>query len=115
MKFVKLLKYVEKAYEGKPSFLILMNDNKEYISNSCVFVENTKENRRVLAEEHNCQYHLDELLKSGDCDMSSVIDARGMFAFSRLTEFNSDMSSVTDDSYVFYGTPYERNIHQGDA
>lgn len=131
MKFIKILHYVEKSFENKPSFVILMSDGKEYISNGCVWVPNIKEYVAELIAFYNCKEYLEELFKSApidmsnvinanymfagsnltkfDSDMSSVTYARCMFADSKLTEFNSDMGSVTNDFAMFYNTPYQKS------
>ena len=53
MKLIKILHYVENSFGGKPSFVILMSDGKEYISNGCVWKENTKENVAELIEKYD--------------------------------------------------------------
>ena len=104
MKFIKIVNYVEDSYEGKPSFVLLMSDNKEYISNGCVFVENTDANIKELIEEFDCKSMLEELFNSPSIDISSVTDSRSMFeGCTSLVEFSSDLSSVTNSSYMFCG------------
>lgn len=105
MKFVKLLKYVERSFEGKPSFLILMSDGKEYISNGCVFVENTKDNREALVDEYGCEGYLTELLENGlELDISEITNSSFMFyGCTSLVSFDADMSRVTDSYSMFYG------------
>ena len=51
MKFVKILHYVESSFEGKPSFVLEMSDGKEYISNGCVWKENTQANLHKLIDK----------------------------------------------------------------
>ena len=53
MKFKTVTHYVEKSFEDKPSFIIVLEDldtGKEisYISNGCQFVEQTKDNINKL-------------------------------------------------------------------
>ena len=104
MKLVEIKHYVPKSFEGKPSFVLLMSDNKEYISNGCVFVKNTQENVDGLIVVYDCQHWLDELFQSDGCDMSSVVNASFMFYNCKsLRTFDGDMSSVTDAQYMFYG------------
>jgi len=109
MKFIKITHYVEKSYEDKPSFVILMSDDKEYISNGCVFVENTPENINELIETYDCEYFIDELMNTAPIEMKDVVDARHMFNNSQLTKFDSDMSSVVDARHMFNNTPYSGN------
>jgi hypothetical protein len=105
MKLVEIKHYVPKSFEGKPSFVLLMSDNKEYISNGCVFVENTQENVDGLIVGYDCQHWLDELFQSDSCDMSSVVNASYMFYnCESLETFDSDdMSSVVDATGMFRG------------
>ena len=96
MKFVKILNYVENSYEGSPSFVILMSDGKEYISNGCVFIEKTLDNIDFLIEEYDCESSLDELFEAPGIDISELVDGRGMFwGCSELTEFNHDLPNLT--------------------
>lgn len=104
MKLVEIKHYVPKSFEGKPSFVLLMSDGVEYISNGCVFVKNTQENVDGLILKHNCKHWLDELFQSDGCDMKSVVDASYMFQnCESLETFDGDMPSVTDARYMFYG------------
>ena len=105
----KIHYYVEKSFQDKPSFVIEMTNNKQYISNGCVWLENTQENRDYLIDKYGCQYYLDELFNSPSIDMSSVTNAYCMFYNSKLKSFNADMSSVTDARFMFANTPYEVN------
>lgn len=107
MKFEKILHYVECSYEDKPSFILLMSDGKEYISNGCVFIENTTENRCLLIDDYDCESELFELIESGPIEIKDVTDSRYMFSCSQITKFSSDMSSVTDSSYMFHVSPYK--------
>lgn len=103
MKFVKLLKYVEKSYGGTPSFLILMSDNKEYISNGCTFIENTQENRDYLVNKFDCSIHLDKLLNAKDASLEDVVDGRYMFwGCENLVVFEGDMPNLKNGRYMFW-------------
>jgi len=101
MKLEKILHYVEKSYFRRPSFILLMSDGKEYISNGCQFVENTDENREILIEEYDCERHLLDLLAADSIEMKDVTNARCMFWGSDITEFKEDMSSVKNSRDMF--------------
>ncbi len=104
MNLVKVLKYVETSFEGKPSFKLLMSDGKIYISNGCVFIEDTEENRLSLIEKFNCEKYLVELDNSELVGFESVTNTSYMFyGCTNLTSFDSGMSDVTNASYMFYG------------
>ena len=95
MKFIKILKYIERSFENKPSFLILMKNNEEkrlYISNGCKFVEYTKANIALLVRDYDCQFYIDELLTSKGVDMSSVIDA--VYMFYGCSSLNTERASA---------------------
>lgn len=80
MELTQILKYVAVSYNEKPSFLLLMGDGKEYISNGCEFVENTEENRNYLIDEYHCSSEITELLGSPVLsDYTSITDVRYMF------------------------------------
>ena len=103
MKFIKLLKYVECSFEDKPSFVILMSDDKEYISNGCVFVENTQKNINSLIRIYDCKSYLEELFNSKEIDISEISNARYMFSGCiSLTSFSSKLPLVTDARSMFY-------------
>ena len=128
MKLVKIKHYVESSFEGKPSFVLEMSDGKEYISNGCVWKENTQANIDDLINQHDCKADLDELFASKSIEMGEVTDAHGMFshsqltkfsskmpkvtyayemfAHSKITEFSSNMPNVTDVSWMFKDCPY---------
>ena len=107
MKFVKLLKHVDVSFEGKPSFLLLMEldgNHKEFISNGCVFVENTEESRKKLIRKHSCEEELHGLLNSPNTDISDVRDGRYMFhGCYELTNFVADLGSLENGSCMFWG------------
>jgi len=113
MKFVKLLKHVDVSFEGKPSFLLLMEldgNHKEFISNGCVFVENTEESRKKLIRKHSCEEELHGLLNSPNTDISDVRDGRCMFyGCKSLTHFEADFSSLKDGSCMFWGCDELKN------
>ena len=107
MKFVKLLKHVDVSFEGKPSFLLLMEldgNHKEFISNGCVFVENTEESRKKLIRKHSCEEELHGLLNSPNTDISEVRDGFDMFyGCNSLTHFEADLGSLKDGRGMFEG------------
>ncbi len=104
MNLVKVLKYVEVSFEGKPSFKLLMSDGKTYISNGCVFIEDTKKNRLSLIKKFDCKEYLVELDNSELVGFEVVTNASYMFSgCTNLTSFDSNMSNVTNASYMFYG------------
>jgi len=107
MKFVKLLKHVDVSFEGKPSFLLLMEldgNHKEFISNGCVFVENTEESRKKLIRKHSCEEELHGLLNSPNTDISDVRDGRYMcHGCYELTNFVADLGSLENGSCMFWG------------
>ena len=104
MKLLKILHYVESSFEDEPSFVLLMSDNKEYISNGCVFIENNEDNIEHLTDKYDCKRYLDELFASDSKEMNEITNANYMFYNSNITEFDSDMSSVTNAEYMFYDT-----------
>ena len=100
MKFVKLLKYVEKSYGDNPSFLIIMSDRKEYISNGCQFVENTEENIIKLILEYDCATYIKELFNSECEGIECVTDALYMFCgCTDLTDFEVDLPNLVLPKY----------------
>ena len=102
MKFVKILNYVENSYEGSPSFVILMSDGKEYISNGCVFIEKTQKNITKLIILHECEKELDELFESPGIEINELVDAGGMFrGCESLTEFTHDMPNLVNGTLMF--------------
>ena len=105
MKFVKLIKYVENSYGDKPSFLILMDDSKEYISNGCQFIENTPENIKFLEREFKGSgEYLKELFSSKQVILEEVTSTRWMFdGCTSLAEFKGDMPNVADTRCMFEG------------
>ena len=79
MKLLKILHYVESSFDYLPSFVLLMSDNKEYISNGCVFIENNEDNIKYLIDEYYCKEHLEELFASDSREMSEITDADVFF------------------------------------
>ena len=98
----KELKYIEKSFEGKPSFLLKI-DGKEYISNGCVFEENTKENINYLIIKYDCKGFIDELLNSKDIE--SLLEVTNMsYMFWGAKSFNQDISSWNTSNVIdMYG------------
>lgn len=104
MKFVKLLKYVEKSFEDSPSFLILMSDNREYISNRSTFIENTPENRDYLMSSCYWGEEVNILLNSKDASLEDVVNGRCMFyGCKNLVEFKGDLPNLKSGGSMFYG------------
>ncbi len=109
MKFKTVTHYVEKSFEGKPSFVIVLQDlvtNKEtsYISNGCQFVENTKENIQKLVIEYNCEQYIKELFNSPINSLDVIIDGRLMFnGCSSLQQFTSNLPNLENGSCMFNG------------
>ena len=96
------VKYVKSSFVGKPSFLIVI-DKIEYISNGCVFVENTQSNIDELIKKYDCKKYLDELLSSEWKDFSVITDATSMFwNCTSLTSFDSDISNVSNARSMFW-------------
>ena len=108
MKFVRIKKYVKKSYEGKPSFIIELEDDnsvvKEYISNGCVFLENTEENIKYLINEFNCKDYLEELFNSSELkDYSDIIDCRHLLeGCPSLTEVTLILPNATGCFSMLY-------------
>lgn len=102
MKFVKVLAYIEKSFKGKPSFLILMSDGKEYISNGCKFLENTQRNRDSLVESYDCAEELHLLLQESCEDFKRVTNTSCMFyGCPDIEEFEEDLEHVIYDRWMF--------------
>lgn len=102
----KITHYVEKSFEGKPSFIVVLEDEKgvetSYISNGCTFEENTEKNRDKLIEKYNCKEQLEELLNSELDDYSKIINGRFMFyGCKSLTTFNVELPKLVDGEYMF--------------
>ena len=98
---MKILNYVEVSFEGKPSFIILMDDGLEYISNGCVFVGNTEKNLSNLCKKYACEAYISELRNAPSIEFKNLTNASYMFSHSNLTDFSSDMSNITNASYMF--------------
>jgi len=103
MKQDKILHYVKNSFEGKPSFVLLMSDGKEYISNGCVFVENTQENKDRLIEEHGCSEELDALFDSPSLDNEDLTDGRCMYRGCTGLTSTSEYPNLTDGSWMYRG------------
>ena len=101
MKFHSIKKYIKSSFQGKPSFLIeLDNDGviREYISNGCTFIENTAENIEAIVKKYNCRSFIDELLNSDVIDnYKCITDARHMFRGSEeITELTLSLPKAVD-------------------
>ena len=105
MHLVKILKYVAVSFENKPSFLLLMSDNKEYISNGCQFVENTENNIKYLLNKYDCEKYLNELLNSEVLgDYNSITDASFMLdGCNSLTSFSLEAPNLTNARSMLKG------------
>jgi hypothetical protein len=98
-KFIGIKHYVEKSFRDVPSFVIEMDDGKEYLSNKSFFEENTHDNRIKLInyrpftidgalntiydeEEHDeleSAEWMDILLSSPSIDINYLVDGTYMF------------------------------------
>ena len=97
------IKYIEKSFEDKPSFLIKI-EGVEYISNGCVFVENTAKNIELLYSQYDCKAYIQELLDVTWSDISNVTDTRYMFSgCTSLETFSSEIPNVTNAWGMFRG------------
>jgi len=102
MKFEKIVNYVESSFGDKPSFVLLMSNGREYISNGCVFVENTEDNIDELNKIFECKEFIDELLDAPGCSIYDIADARYMFrGCGSITEFNEDMPNTIAATGMF--------------
>lgn len=103
MKFVKIMNYVKYSFEGKPSFVLLMSDGKEYISNGCVFVEKAQKNIDKIIKKYDCGNYLDELFEEPSIDISELVDGYGMFwGCKELSEFTHDMPNLENGEWMFF-------------
>ena len=108
MKFHSIKKYIKSSFQGKPSFLIeLDNDGviREYISNGCTFIENTAENIEAIVKKYNCRSFIDELLNSDVIDnYKCITDARHMFRGSEeITELTLSLPNAEYCDYMLRG------------
>jgi len=106
MKFKTVTHYVENSFEGKPSFIVVLEDlntgeEKSYISNGCVFVENTLENVETLLYEYDCFYDLDELFNSEIDSLDVIRYGEHMLRNSNVTHFETDMPNLVMGRYMF--------------
>ena len=107
MRFKTVTHYVEKSYQGRPSFIVVLEDiatgiETSYISSGCDFVENTEVNIEALVSEYDCKEALDLLLNSPITSLKSITNGRSMFrGCDSLTEFKADLSSLTNGSSMF--------------
>jgi hypothetical protein len=109
MKFKTVTHYVEKSFEDKPSFIIVLEDLKtgkeiSYISNGCQFVEQTEGNINELISEYDCEEYLKELLDSKITDLSVITDGYYMFfGCTNLQQFTVELPNLTDGCGMFEG------------
>jgi len=106
MKPVSILHYVEKSFEGKPSFVILMSDSKEYISNGYVFIENTESNRKHLVEEYDCADFLSDLFSSPPMPNDELTNASFMYGGCTSLTTPGDHPLVTDARWMYDGCTF---------
>ena len=123
---MKILKYVETSFRGKPSFIIKMNGIK-YLSNGCVFVEYNNKNVKKLINKYDCRSFIDELMQSKSIKFKNLTNGRYMFYGCTLPDnfnpnlekltcgysmfegctlpdnFNPNLENLTDGRYMFYG------------
>ncbi len=104
LQFVSITHYVQNSFEGRPSFVIEMSDGKDYISNGCVFVENTEENRDKLIKGFDCGAELIALFNADGIAIEELEDGRYMFSgCENLAEFKADMPILEDGLGMFNG------------
>ncbi len=104
MKFIKCTHYVESSFEGKPSFILLMDDEgveKSFISNGCQFVEDTEYNRNILVNKYDCLEYLEELNKSSLDNHNSLTNGDHMFDGCNLTSFDVELPNLTKGICMF--------------
>lgn len=108
MKYLRTSHYVEKSFEGKPSFIVvLQNEDSEdisYISNGCVFVELNDKNIKKLIRAYDCKSYIDELLESPIDSDSSIKCASHMFRNADgLKSVELSLPQATDCSSLLRG------------
>jgi len=102
VKFVKIKNYVEQSFGGRPSFLLEMSDGKDYISNGCVFIEDTQRNRYRLISGYDCGSDLYHLLSAPGIEIQDLVNADHMFrGCTGLTEFNIDLPRLESANGMF--------------
>lgn len=100
MKFIKVTHYVPVSYDGKPSFIILM-DGKVFISIDIEFIEDTPENREYLIDVYGCEEYLDELDNSCIDNHDSITTANYMmFGCEEVTEFEFIAPNLENANYM---------------
>lgn len=104
MKYVRTSHYVEKSYDGLPSFIIILkDDNKEeisFISNGCVFLEVNQSNLEFLISKYDCKEYIDKLLSSPIKSDSEITNARFMFWNSKeLKEIDIELPNATNCTF----------------
>jgi hypothetical protein len=100
--FIKVLHYVEKSFDNKPSFIIEMSDG-EYISNGCLFAKNTKEIKAYLMSEYVCKEELNELLNAPPIEMKDLVNGNYMFdGCYALTEWTEALPQLENGDCMFY-------------
>ena len=79
MRPIEITHYVEGSYGGKPSYIILMSDGIEYISNGCVFQPTTEENLFKLTSKYRCGEYIYELLAADGIADEDLVWGSHMF------------------------------------
>jgi hypothetical protein len=107
MKYVRTSHYVEKSYEDKPSFIIILDDNgveKSFISNGCQFKELTDDNIEWLISKYDCKEYIQELLGNPIEGGDDITDAGFMLQGStQLTEVSLYLPKARDCSSLLDG------------
>lgn len=80
MKPIKITHHLERTGAGRPAFVILMDDGKEYISTGPNFVEATARNTKGLTDDYYfTQEEMTKLLESKGLADEELIDGECMF------------------------------------
>jgi len=104
MELISIDHYVEKSFEGKPSFVLLMSDGKQYISNGCVFEEMTDRQIKRLTRVYKCDEEMQKLLDSPHIELHNVVNTSYMFSgCTSLTVFKGNLSKAIRTEYMFSG------------
>ncbi|HHL35197.1 MAG TPA: hypothetical protein ENJ30_12610 [Desulfobulbaceae bacterium] len=103
MRPVEIVHYVERSYEGKPSFVILMSDGKEYVSNGCVFLENTWEKRARLISWYDCEVELRKLLKIPGIGWDELVNGQYMFRGCKALTEPAITPKLENGANMYYG------------
>lgn len=115
MKYVKTTHYVEKSFEDKPSFIIVLKntDNKEipFISNGCQFVELNDKNIEKLIQDYDCKEYIDQLLESTLESTDNLKNVRHMFkGCTSLESVELSLPSATDCWGLLEGCTFSEDL-----